>query len=84
MDEDTRKLLEETVELTRENNVMLKKLRSAQKNARMWKGIYWVVVITLTYMAYAYAKPYFDQTKALYGAAQQQLQSFKDLTGGKK
>ena len=83
MDEDTRKLLEETAELTRENNVMLKKLRSSQKNARMLKGIYWVVVIALTYMAYAYAKPYFDQTKAFYSAAEQQLQSFKDVTGRK-
>lgn len=79
MDDETKKLIEETAALAKENNAMLHKLRSSQKNARAWKGIYWVVIIGLTYAAYIEIKPYLEQTKAMYESAQQQVESIKNL-----
>ncbi len=79
MDEDSKKLLEEAVKLSRENHDMLKKMRSSQKNARMMKGLYLVVVIALTYMGYTYIKPYLEQARSMYESTQSQIQGFKSF-----
>ena len=73
MDPESKKLLEETHD-------MVKKMRNSQKNARMWKGIYWVVIIGVTYAGYLYIRPYLEKTMALYDAAQQQVDSLKNFT----
>ena len=75
MDPEDRKLLQETHD-------MVKKMRGAQKNARMWKAIYWVVGIGLTIAAYAYIKPYLQRATDAYDQAQAQLQGIKDLGNG--
>jgi hypothetical protein len=79
MDPEDRKLLLESIQLSRENHSMLKKMRRAQKNGRMFKAIYWVVIIGLTYAAYAYVKPYLEQARAAYEATQSQIQDIKDF-----
>lgn len=79
MDEESRKLLLEVKKLAEDNHSMLKKLRRAQKNSRMLKGLYWAVIITITFYAYRSIRPYIVQVQELYDASQAQLQSFKDF-----
>ncbi|HRH31245.1 MAG TPA: hypothetical protein PK950_01100 [Candidatus Paceibacterota bacterium] len=79
MDEEFKKLLLENIQLTRENHTMLKKLRRAQKNAKMMKMIYWVIIIALAYMAYVKVRPLIQQASDTYNAAQQQLDSIKNF-----
>lgn len=77
MDEESKKLLQETHD-------MVKKMRDSQKNARMFKLIYWVVIIGLTYSSYLYMKPYLDQARKAYTDAQAQIQDLKNLGSGIK
>jgi hypothetical protein len=66
---------------------MLKKLRRAQKNAHTFKAIYWVIIIGASYYAYLQTKPYLEQAKQFYTAAQVQLEGIKNITNilpGKK
>lgn len=87
MDPESKKLLQEAVELSRDNHAMLKKLRRSQKNAHMWKTIYWVVAIALTYAAYVKIKPYIIEVTNAYNQAQSQLDSIKNFGnsfGGKQ
>ncbi len=79
MDDEARKLLLEVKKLSQENHTMLRKIRSTQKNARMMKSIYWVVMLGLTYAAYAYVRPYIQQGRDFYDAAQVQIESFKNF-----
>lgn len=79
MDEQSRGLLIEIQKLSQENNSMLKSMRRAERNGRMFKAIYWIIVLGLTYAAYIYAKPYMEQAKEFYGAAQAQMQVVKNM-----
>lgn len=79
MDPESKKLLEETAQLARDNHAMLKKMRRSQKNAHMMKSIYWVVIIVLTYAAYLKVRPYIQQASDAYTAAQAQIESIKNL-----
>ncbi len=82
MDDESKKLLLENIQLTRANHTMLKKLRRSQKNARMMKTIYWVVAIALAYMAYVKVRPLIQQASDTYNQAQLQLEGIKNLGNG--
>ena len=52
IDEQERKMLEEVVALSRSNNVMVRKLVSAQRRAALWRLVYWVIIIGASIVAY--------------------------------
>lgn len=52
MDEQERKMLEEVVALSRSNNVMVRKLVSAQRRAALWRLVYWVIIIGASIVVY--------------------------------
>lgn len=80
MDEQSRKLLLDIQKMTEENHTMLRKMRRAQKNGRMVKSIYWVIMLVLTYYTYIKVRPYIAQMQEFYSAAQVQLQAVKNLS----
>jgi predicted MFS family arabinose efflux permease len=63
-------MLEEALELSRENHTMLKRLRKSQKNAQLLRGLYWVFVIAIGFGAYTYLGPYLKKAVDVYNAAQ--------------
>lgn len=79
MDAESRKLLEETLKLSRENHDMLRKMRRGQKNARMARGIYFVIIFALMYLGYTYIRPYIEEARSIYEATQSQIQGFKSF-----
>jgi hypothetical protein len=66
MDEQQRKMLEEVVALSRENNAMVRKLVSAQRTAMLWKLSYWVIIIVITLIAYFALQPYLTSLTKIY------------------
>ena len=58
MDQEIKKLLEENLELAKENNELLKKVRNTQKLAQIYRIVYWVVIIGASYGAYYFVQPY--------------------------
>ncbi len=82
MDEEVkelREMVEETLELSKENNVMLSRLRRSQKNAQMLRGLYWVFAIALAFGAYQYLSPYLKKVIDMYNTASSGITSIKSF-----
>ncbi len=78
MDNELKKLLEENLELSKENNTLLKRIRGSQKRAAMMRMLYWILIIGMTLGAYYYIQPYIEQLMSVYSGAQENIKSFQD------
>jgi hypothetical protein len=81
MNEQERKMLEEVVILSRENNAMVHKLVSAQNRATFWKMIYWVIIICALIISYNLLQPYIASITKMYNYTSQVVNSFPKLGG---
>ncbi len=68
MDEDVKKLIEEDLKLNRENNVILKGIRGAQKRAMIYRFLYWILILGITFGAYYFVQPYVESLLGYYGS----------------
>jgi predicted MFS family arabinose efflux permease len=62
------KLLEETYQLAKENNKMLRRVRGVQKRQALWSVLKIVVVIGLALGAFYYLEPYLNKILGLYNS----------------
>lgn len=81
MDEQERKMLEEVVALSRENNVMVRKLVSAQRRAMILRAVYWSIIIGASIIAYYSIQPYLTSLIGLYTG--QDISKILDSFNGK-
>ncbi len=51
-------MLQDVIDLARDNNVILHKIIRAQRWASFWRIFYWVVVIGAIVVGYYWAQPY--------------------------
>ena len=83
MDSEIKELLKANLELSKENNEMLRKVRRVQKRAYAAKIAYWVIVLLLALGAYYYIQPYIQKVTDLYTQGSNTLngfnQTFSDL-----
>lgn len=73
VDAEDSKKLDRILALAEENNEYIRKVRTTQKNAQMFKAIYWVVIISVALGGIYVVKPYLNSLMGLYsglGAAQ--------------
>ena len=70
-DQGLKELLEANIKLSKENNRMLKKMRSAQKRANFLKLLYWLIIIGIAVGGFYFLQPYFEVVQDLY----QQIQT---------
>lgn len=66
MSPEERVLIERVLEVTEQNNKMLKLLYRASVMGRIIKTIYWFVIIALTVGSYYVLQPYLDLLKTSY------------------
>jgi hypothetical protein len=66
MNEQERKMLDEVVELSRENNAMVRKLVRAQQRATFLRIFYWAIIIGSTIVAYYSIQPYVSTITKLF------------------
>ena len=76
MDPESKKLLEETLALAKENNNILHSLKRSIYISRIMSLVYWVFIIGSAVGAYYLIEPYIDQIKSAYGNASDVLNSF--------
>jgi len=69
MEPHERAMLEESLSLARENNEMLRSLRSNMRWTRLWRAIYWLVILGSLVGAYYYVQPYLDPMFQAYNKA---------------
>mgnify|MGYP003479250920 FL=1 len=79
MDSESKKLLEETLALTQENNKMLHLMRRSQFWSNVVRAIYWVFIIGTALGAYYYIQPYLEQLLNAYVSASETLNSIKNF-----
>jgi len=78
MDPESRKLLEETSALVKENNQMLHSIRRSMRIQRIVSFLYWAIIIGSAIGAYYLIQPYIDQMKSIYSGASDVLDSFQN------
>ncbi|MEX0934962.1 MAG: hypothetical protein WDZ70_01395 [Candidatus Paceibacterota bacterium] len=59
MDKETKRLIEE-------NNELLHKMHSAQVRGKIYRFIYWIVIIALALAAFYFVQPYIEQVRNMY------------------
>jgi hypothetical protein len=77
MDPESKKLLEETLELVQENNKMLHRVRSVQKWATFWSGLKIIVIIGLALGSFYFLEPYINKGVDLYNSISNTTQKVK-------
>ena len=66
MDEHERKMLEEVVKLSQDNNKALRKLVGYHRSAMIFRIIYWTIIIGSVIAAYYSIQPYMTSLISLY------------------
>ena len=77
MDPESKKLLQETLELAKDNNEMLHSMRRSQRISNIMSIVYWVFIIGSAVGAYYLIQPYVDQLMEAYGSASDTIKSFQ-------
>jgi hypothetical protein len=68
MDPESKKLLEETLELEKENNKILRSMRRSMFWSRVMNTLYWLIIIGISLGAFYFLQPYFDKMLNLYNS----------------
>lgn len=76
---EDKKLLEETYQLSQENNKLLKSLHRSMKVRRYISIIYWVFIIGSAIGAYYFVEPYVGGIKDSYSRAQNDISSLQEF-----
>ena len=80
MDPESKKLLEESLALAKDNNSMLHSMRRSMRVQRVMTAIYWLFIIGSAVGAYYFVQPYLDQIMDLYAGAIDVLKQFSKLS----
>ncbi len=76
--EKLEKAVEENMELSRENNRMIKALYKNYRTVRVFRILYLVLIIGTALGAYYYLEPYLQQISELYTGSANTFNTLKD------
>lgn len=70
------------LELTRENNKILRSMRRSNRINSFIRYIYWIIIIGSAASAYYYLQPYINQLLLIYNDLNSSVSSIKDKANG--
>ena len=79
MDLDEKAILKKTLELSQENNKMLHSMKRQMLFGRVFRIIYWVIILGAAVGLYYYLIPYIDSAIGAYADVKGDFKSFGDL-----
>ncbi len=79
MEPEMRQKIDDLFELTKENNKILRKLRSSQKWASITRLLYWAVIIGISVGAYYYLQPYLQKIMNAYSQSMSTLDKVQNF-----
>ncbi len=82
MDPETKRLLEESLVIAKENNEMLKKVVRNQKWAAIYRIGYWTVIILFSFGAYYFVKPLMGNMLNIYSGGVSNMGNISDISKG--
>lgn len=77
LEKNQEELLEHTYEIEKENNTMLKKLYHDMWWGRLFRTVYWIVILGAMLGAYYYTQPYIDPIFKAYTNLSGMVESLK-------
>jgi len=77
MDQEIKKMLQESLELAKENNTLLLKLRNAQRWQQITRAVYLLIIIGVTLGAFVYLQPFINQVKGIFTGKSNTAQNLK-------
>lgn len=80
MDGETKELLRQSIEISKENNVMLKKMVHAQKWTNIYRVVYWGIIIFSSFGAYYFIQPYLSSLVSLYSGGVSDIGKISDIS----
>lgn len=79
MQPEEKEMLKKTLELSQENNKMLHSIKRSMLWGRVFRAVYWFIIIGAAIGAYYYIQPYIDEAVRAYGNVKGDIKSFSDL-----
>jgi len=79
MDPESKKLLEDTFALAKDNNKMLHAIRRGQKWASFTRVVYWLIIIGISVGAFYFMQPYIDQMQGIIKNAGTTFDQIKNI-----
>jgi hypothetical protein len=70
MSPEEREIIEETLEISKENNKMLRSIQRSARIGQAMRIIYWLVIIGASVGAYYFIQPYLEQMLSVYSGIQ--------------
>ena len=80
MDFDIKKI-DEILELTRENNKILRSMRSAQRWSSFFRFIYWMIILGSVFGVYYYFQPMIQKYTKVFQTSIGIIQNFEKTAG---
>jgi uncharacterized membrane protein YraQ (UPF0718 family) len=79
MDPQTQQLLKESLEISKENNQMLKKMVRNQKWTNIYRVVYWGIIIFSSVGAYYFIQPFLGNLFNVYTGGVSNTSSMNDV-----
>ncbi len=80
-DQKLQKMVEETMELSKDNNRILHAIQRRSRMAIIVKAIYWLIILAAALGLFYYLQPYIDQVKNFYGGMVDTQHKVADFSG---
>jgi hypothetical protein len=80
MDPEVKKLLEESIKLSKDNNILLHKIRSVQRWGQIARIFYWILIIGVTIGAFYFIKPFLGNLLNVYTGGVSGINNIGDIT----
>ena len=84
MDPESKQLLQESLQLGRDNNKMLHKLRRGQKWSNYTRLVYFIFIAGLVVVSYVFTKPYVQKFMGVYNQTTSNVNNLVNAFGGTK
>ena len=79
MNPNEKDLLQKTYELSKENNDILKGIRSSNRWSAFFRIFYWLIIIGISVGVFYYVQPYVDVVMKAYSSIQGDLKNVKSV-----
>lgn len=76
---DLKEMLHKNLELSAENNKMLRSIQRGIFFSRIIRVVYWIIILGIAFGIYYYIEPYIDSVIGAYGSVKGDIQDFKDI-----
>lgn len=80
MDFEIKRLVEKVLEVSEENNKILRGIQRANRWAIAFRIFYWLIIIGLSVGAFYFIQPYIDQLMEVYGGLRGGVDQVQNLS----